>query len=124
MTYDERAAQVAQDSTVAVLALLGTEPGDSEFIPLRPRFADQSTLAELAIRWPGRGLRPVGVIGLCGTSPRVAFREPLSSDEVAALSNAFLVYLNTLLSSSFQEQLKVAEIQKLQPDRRLAWSAI
>ncbi len=77
MTYTEKSTQLALDASVAVQVLMGTAPGDCEFIPLKPKAADEAMLADLKARWPGRGLRSVGVIGLCGTAPRCAFKEPL-----------------------------------------------
>ena len=56
-TYSEKSTQLAVDASVAVLALLGTAPGDVEFIPIKPILADENIHAELKARWPGRGLR-------------------------------------------------------------------
>ena len=122
MTYSEKSTQLALDATVAVLVLMG-RPDDVEFIPLKPRMADEYMLADLKARWPGRGLRSVGVIGLVGTSPTCALKEPLEPEQVNALAGAFLTYLNVLFADSFAEQLPGAEIQELQrlwliPDTR------
>ena len=124
MTYSEKSTQLASDASIAVLALLGTAPGDVEFIPLKPRMADENMLAELKARWPGRGLRSVGVIGLCGMSPRCAFNEPLEPEQVSALSGAFLAYVHALFYGHFatqQELAEVAEIERLYslPDMRM-----
>lgn len=121
-TYSEKSTKLALDSSVAVLVLMGT-PDDVEFIPLKPRAADEKTLADLKARWPGRGLRSVGVIGLCGTSPRYELKEPLEPEQVTALAGAFLAYLHALFADSFAEQREGVEIQELQrmwsmPDTR------
>jgi hypothetical protein len=42
-------------------------------------------------------LRPVGVLGLCGTESRAAFKEPLDVSTVDALARAFTAYVNALL---------------------------
>jgi hypothetical protein len=49
MTYSEKAAQLGCDSSVAVMVLMGA-PNDVEFLPLKPRTADEKTLAELKTR--------------------------------------------------------------------------
>jgi hypothetical protein len=124
MTYLEKSTQLALDASVAVQVLMGTTPGDCEFIPLKPKAADETMLADIAARWPGRGLRSVGVIGLCGTSPCCAFKEPLESDQVSALAGAFLAYLHVMFADSITAQMEAAEIQELQrmmsiPDMRM-----
>jgi hypothetical protein len=111
-SYIERSAQLAVESSIAAWVLMGA-PNDVEFVPLRPKMADATWLAELKARWPGRLLRAVGVIGLCGTSPRCVLKEPLSPEQVSALANAFLVYVETLLGDSFAQQQKDAEIEWL-----------
>lgn len=114
MAYTQNAAQLAIDASVAVQVLLGTAPDDCEFIPLKPKPADADMLNEIAMRWPGRGLRSVGVVGLVGTSPRVALREPLEPETVDRLVVAFLTYINALFGQSFQEQRAAIEIAELQ----------
>lgn len=123
MTYSEKSTQLAMDASVAVLVLMGTESTDVEFLPLKPRRADEARLAELRDRWPGRGLRSVGVIGLCGTTPICALKEPLDSIQVSSLAGAFLTYLHVLLHDSFAAQIEAAEIAELErlfqlPDTR------
>jgi hypothetical protein len=115
-TYSERSTQLAVDASVAVLVLLGTAPDDMEFIPLKPKMATEESMlmAELRARWPGRGLRSVGVIGLCGTSPRCAFKEPLETQQISALAAAFLVYLDVLFRESFAAQTEKAELSELE----------
>ena len=124
MTYSERSTQLALDSSVAVYILMGTAPGDAEFVPLLPRPATQRMWEEMRARWPGRGLRPIGVIGLVGTTPKVVLREPLEPEQVDALAGAFLAYLDVLFRDSFAAHSEVAEIAELErlfllPDTRL-----
>jgi hypothetical protein len=96
-TYIERSHQLAADASVAVLVLMGA-PNDVEFIPMKPRAADDQMLAELKSRWPGRGLRHIGVVGLVGAAPRCVFKEPIEPEQVDALAEAFLAYLRVLSS--------------------------
>jgi len=118
MTYSEKSTQLALDSSVAVQVLMGTTPGDCEFIPIKPRTADARMLADIAARWPGRGLRSVGIIGLIGAVPTCELKEPLEPEQVTALAGAFLTYLHGLFSDSFAEQIEGVEIAEM---RRL-WS--
>lgn len=123
MTYLEKSHKLALDSSVAVLALSNPECTDIEFLPLRPTQMSASDRVALAARWSGRNLRSVGVIGLVGTSPHIASRDPLDSEQVTALAGAFLAYLHVLFSDTFAEQREGVEIQELQrmwsiPDTR------
>ena len=123
MTYTAQSQNLANESSVAVLVLMGA-PDDVEFVPLRPRPADANMLAQLKARWPGRGLRSVGVIGLCGVSPRIALKEPLEPEQVYTLAGAFLEYLHVLYADSFAAHQEAAEFSELErlytlPDTRL-----
>jgi hypothetical protein len=114
MTYIEKSAQLAIEASVSVQILLGTTPGDCEFVPLRPKLADANTLADIAARWPGRGLRSVGVIGLCGITPSVVLKEPLEPEQINALGAAFLTYVHVLFDANFVEQREAMEIAELE----------
>ena len=114
MTYSEKSQQLACEASVAVLALSNPECTDVEFLPLRPRQMSVSDRVELAARWSGRNLRSIGVIGLVGTSPRIALREPLETEQVNALADAFLAYLHVLFADSFAEQLEGVEMAELE----------
>jgi len=103
MTYTEKSTQLALDSSVAVL-VTNAQVDDLEFLPLKPRQMSETDRAELAARWPGRGLRSMGVIGLVGTSPRYALKEPLEPEQVSTLAGAFLAYLHVLFSDSFKQE--------------------
>ena len=118
MTYSEKSTQLALDASVAVLVLTNAQCDDMEFLPLKPRQMTESDAAELLTRWPGRGLRSVGLIGLVGMSPRCALKEPLEPEQVSALAGAFLAYLHVLFCDSFAEQQEGVEIAEM---RRL-WS--
>lgn len=120
---NERFVQLGLDSSIAVMVFMGA-PDDVEFLPLKPRVADESMLAELKDRWPGRGLRSIGVIGLVGTAPKCELSEPLTPNQINGLAAAFITYLQVLLSASFAEQQGTAEIAELErlfqlPDTRL-----
>jgi len=112
MTYVEKSTKLACESSVAVMVLMGA-PDDVEFLPVKPRMADANMLDELKARWHGRGLRPVGMMGLCGTSPRCELKEPLEPEQVTALAGAFLAYLHVFFRDSFAEQLEGVEVQEL-----------
>ena len=98
MSYSEQSTELALNASIAVMVLMGA-PDDVEFLPLRPRTADENMLAELKARWPGRGLRVIGILGLCGATSRAAFKEPLQDVQVYALADAFAVYVATLIGS-------------------------
>jgi len=112
LAYRERATQLALDASVAVQVLMGA-PDDVEFIPLKPSPANAAMLADIAARWPGRGLRSVGVIGLCGVTPCCALKEPLEPEQVSVLSDAFLAYLHALYCDRIAAHLERAEVQEL-----------
>jgi hypothetical protein len=113
VTYSERSARLTIEASVAVLVLLGASPEDVEFIPLRPKPANERFLADIRARWSGRGLRSVGVVGLVGTSPRWVLKEDLDSEQVSALCGGFLAYLNVLVRSSFAEEMEAAEAAEI-----------
>jgi hypothetical protein len=119
LTYSEKSTQLVSDASVAVQVLLGA-PDDVEFIPLLPRMADKKMLADISARWPGRGLRTVGIIGLRGASPVIALKEPLEPSQVDALASAFLAYIHVLFRDRF-EKTEIAELERLHamPDMRL-----
>jgi len=118
MSYSEKSTQLVLDASVAVLVLMGA-PDDVEFLPLKPIMADETMRAELKARWPGRGLRSVGMIGLCGLSPRVCLKEPLDMEQASVLADAFLAYLHGLFCDRFAIQAEAAEIAELERVFRL-----
>src|ERR1700679_2970979 len=105
MTYSEKSVELALSSSVAVFVLTNTEGTDCEFLPLRPRMMTASEMEVLRSRLVERDLcRSLGVIGLVGTSPQCALKEPLEPEQVSALTCAFLAYIQTLLSDSIAAQ--------------------
>jgi hypothetical protein len=107
----ENAARVAYESQIAVQVLLSRGNDDIELIPIRPRPLDGYMTPE---DFMARQLRSVGVIGLSGSKPRCAFKEPLETPVVEAVGAAFLEYLRVLLGESFAEQMEVAEVAELE----------
>jgi len=114
MTYEKRSAQLALDASIVVQIALGDIPGDVEFIPLKPQAADAEMWADIKARWPGRGLRSIGIIGLVGSTPQCALKEPLDSQQMAALAAAFSVYTAALFADSFMKQSAAAEVAELE----------
>lgn len=114
MTYSEQSSQIALECPLVVLVLMGAAPGDAEFLPIRPKAFDENMRADLKARWPGRGLRSVGLVGLSSDmKPICAFKEPLEPEQVSALAGAFLAYIHVLFCDSFTAQVEAAEIQEL-----------
>lgn len=101
--YIEEAADIVANASVAVQVLLGEADNDVEFIPLRPHPANGEWLADLAARWPGRGLRSIGVLAMVDGTAKAAFKEPVSLDVVSRLAAAFQVYCETLATSEAKE---------------------
>jgi hypothetical protein len=94
-------------------------PGDMEFVPVRPQPATDAMREELRSRWPGRGLRGVGYIGLVDGAPKLALNEPLDGVQVEALAAAFAGYIATLVKSAmtsdgFAVEIERAEVSELQ----------
>lgn len=120
MTYSEQSAQLAVDASVAVLVLSNPECNDVEFLMLKPERLTACELTELKMRWPGRGLRSVGTIGLVGTSPRWALKEPLTFEQITTLADAFLAYLHVLFCDALAERQESAEVAELERLHTLA----
>lgn len=120
MTYTEKSTQLALESSVAALVLLGTDRKDSVFLPLRPNLATPEMLADLKSRAAGRGLRAVGIIGLCGTTPKMCLKEELDPAQINAISLGFLAYTYALFAENAVAG-EVAELERIYslPDTRL-----
>lgn len=114
MTYTERYTQLGAEASVAALILCNPACDDVEFLMLKPKRMTVCELAELKARWPGRGLRPVGTIGLVGTSPRWALKEPLTFEQISALADAFLHFLHCLYCDGLAAQQEFTEVAKLE----------
>jgi hypothetical protein len=108
----ENAAHAVAESSVAVMVLLNHDNTDAEFVALKPREVAFTSPEEFT----ARKLRPVGVIGLQGTQPWCAFKEPLDSPVVNSLATAFLEYIHVLLGQGqgFAEQMEAVEIAELE----------
>jgi hypothetical protein len=127
-TYEARRDDLAAEASVLVQVLLGSAPGDMEFRAIAPIPATAEMDADLRRRWPVRGLRPVGFLGLVGGTPRAVFSEPLPDEQVQALAVAFGVYIGSLVKSAltadnFPAEIERAEVSELQrmyamPDNR------
>jgi hypothetical protein len=128
-TYEHRRDDLVINSSICVGVLLGDMPGgDMEFVPIRPQPATDAMREDLRSRWPGRGLRGVGYIGLVGGAPKLVLQEPLDAVQVEALAVAFAVYIATLVKSAmtsdgFAVEIERAEVSELErmfamPDTR------
>lgn len=102
MEYLRHAENVVAQSSIAVMVLLNADNSDMEFWRLRPSVPEGALTP--AVEFVARKLRPVGVVGLSGSTPLVAFKEPLSPPVVQAIAFAFLEYLRVLIGQSFAEQ--------------------
>jgi hypothetical protein len=112
-TYMERAAQVALDSQIAVMVFLNPDNEDSLILPVRPCMAANNELPSLE-EYTRRQFRPVAVVGLAGLKPLAAFKEPLPTEVVTAISAAFLEYVRVLIGDTFMQQIEAAEIAELE----------
>ncbi len=115
MTYQEQSEQLVSEASIAAFVLMGANPQDVEFVPLKPRMADRQMLEDLKARWPGRGLHTVGVMGLCGASPRCAFKTEaqITPQQMDALAAAWGVYCCMTIVQGFAAQRESAEIAEL-----------
>jgi hypothetical protein len=118
-TYDERRDHLALSSSIMVQVLLGHAPGDMEFVALKPRPASAEMWEELHARWPGRGLRLAGTIGLVDGAPQLVLKEPLDGVQVETLAVAFAVYIgalvkNAMTADNFAAEIERAEVSELE----------
>lgn len=112
MSYTEQAKQIVLGSSVALYVLMG-ESNDVEFLQIRPKMATDAELLDLRARCEGRCLRGVGVIGLINNTPRYAFSEHLEPDQVNAMCNSFLAFLNVLYSGNLHAERAANEVMAL-----------
>jgi hypothetical protein len=101
MSYSERATQIVNDSSISVFVLLNHDATSTEFWPLCPAAQSEVTGPQ---EFTARRLRSVGVVGLAGTQPMCAFKEPLDTRVVEAIGDAFVAYIRALLGESFIAQ--------------------
>lgn len=110
--YMERAAEVMQESRIAVMVLLSSDNSDMEMWALRPyalTHAKRTPPEEFA----ERKLRTVGVIGFAGLRTKCAFHEPLDDSTVQAISAAFLEYVRVFLGSNYTARVREQEIAEI-----------
>lgn len=128
-TYEERRDNLAINSSIFVQVMLGNASGDMEFSLVRPRPANADVMEEeLRAKWPGRGLRAVGFVGLVDGAPQLVLKAPISAAEVEVLAIAFGGYVATLIKQSMSaenigaelERAEVSELERLyaMPDSR------
>lgn len=110
--YSLRSAQITLDSSIAAMVLLNPDATDVEFWPLRPTCAAPGALTGPA-EFTARRLCVVGVVGLSGAKALCAFKEPLATPVVAAISEAFTYYCRVLLGENFTEQM-AAQLEQQQ----------
>jgi hypothetical protein len=84
--------QLTLDAQFAVYVMSNPDASEIEFLELNPRMASVSEMESLAARWPGRGLRGIGVIGLVNGRVHMALTEPCDNIKLAALLGAFSQY--------------------------------
>jgi hypothetical protein len=118
-SYSEQSTKVALDSEIAVMVLSNPECTDVELLELKPRQRATSELAALASRWHGRNLQSIGVIGLCAATPRFAFKTDLAPEQLSALADAFVEFIQRAVCDSLAAQQE-AELRRMWmlPDTR------
>lgn len=94
-SFSERAADVVRASQITVQVLLSRDNGDIELVPLRGTAADPYPITPE--EFTARQLRCVAFVGLCGLTPRCAFREPLEPSIVETIAHCFLTYISVML---------------------------
>lgn len=109
--YFESAVQLACESSLACLVLLGSENNDIELVRIKPQPPAEFPSPE---DFTARKLRTVGTIGLQGTKPAYVFKEPLEPRLVNAIATAFLEYVRVLLGEHLTAQIEAAEVAGLE----------
>lgn len=113
MTYATRSTQLALDAEIAVYVLCDADMTNIELLPLKPRSLPDSEVQALNHCWTGRELRGLGVIGIVKGAPHVALKELLGVEQIAALSAAFVTYVNTLIAVGLEQEREGIEVQEL-----------
>ena len=109
VNYSERSKEVVLNTSIAAMVLLGPDNTDVEIWGLEPHSGEQTTAKEFA----ARKLRSVGVIGLRGSTPEIAFKEPLDFATMAAISYAFLEHVRVVLEERFASYAQVRELNRV-----------
>lgn len=124
-TYIERAADVIQHASIAVMVLLSDSNTDCEFLTLR--YGGRAWDASEQIgpeEFTARKLRSVGVVALNAKGlPQAALKEPLDEAVTTAIGAAFTAYIHVLIGPSLRRQIAGAETAELErlwllPDMR------
>jgi hypothetical protein len=108
LTYEERSIDLAVASSIAVLVCASEDFSDIEMLPIKPAGLADGEKEYMRKVWPGRGLRTIGVMGLVGASPRLTLREPIDTDCITALSNAFLEHVHATLCDGLSREFRFA----------------
>ena len=112
-TYEVRSDNLAKTASIMVQVLLGTAPGDMEFVPQHPQVATPEMWQNIMATWHQRGSRHVGFIGLVNMVPTAVFNEPLDPRTTAGLAVAFGVFVGTLVTSAYAEIAEVKELERI-----------
>ena len=115
--------QLATDAQIAVYVMASPDTQDIEILPLKPRTASDAERESLTVRWPGRGLQGIGVLGrLTDGSVHMALRIPFPFDhlQLAALLLAFANHCEARNPSEPQCDDSVTWLERLHalPDSR------
>lgn len=110
--------QLAVDAQIAVYVMASPDAREIEFLNLKP-MASLSERENLMDRWPGRDLRPTGVIGkLPDGRVQMALRVPFGHEELAALLVAFTHHCEALNPSPQDASVAWCERLYALPDSR------
>jgi hypothetical protein len=94
--------KLAVDSQIAVYVMASPDAQEIEILPLKPRTASDAERESLAARWPGRDLRPIGVIGrLADGGVNMALRVPFDHIQLASLLQAFAAYCESEMEPEY-----------------------
>jgi hypothetical protein len=110
LNYAERSKEVVLNTSIAAMVLLGPDNTDVVIWGLEPHSGEQQTTAK---EFAARKLRSVGVIGLRGYTPEIAFKEPLDFATMAAISYAFLEHIRRVLGERFAGYAETRELSRV-----------
>jgi hypothetical protein len=104
---------LAMESQLCVAVLGNADITDIELLPIRPQPYGRNKVQALAAQWAGRGLRFIGTIGIVNGQPRTALAVPLDALRMDALSQAFTVHCEAILTDKIEEHQKGDEVDWL-----------
>jgi len=105
LPYEEKSVDLAVASSIAVLVFANEDFSDIAMLELKPHQLADGEKECLGKCWAPRSLRSIGVMGLVGASPRLALREPIDTDCITALSNAFLEHVHATLCDGLAREV-------------------